>query len=188
MPAHISPPASRPVFNRITRLALATSVSLLALTGLSACRSHRAAVTETPLAPTTANRDGIAELHIFCNPVAINLDGLPGPDGIGVRLFASGRTTAKGLPIKQGMLEIAMFDGVPTDFSKTDPSKVWSFPTDRLRAFGSSGRLGVSYQFALPWGDARPRQNSVTVIARYTPPKGGEVVVSDLGSISTSVK
>lgn len=190
MPTPVSPPVTQRAPRRLHRATttLATVLGLLALAGLTACSSHRAALTDTPLAQPSGNRDGIAELHIFCNPVAINLDGLPGPDGIGVRLFASGSTTAKGLAIKQGTLEIAMFDGVPADLSKTEPSKVWAFPADRLKAFGSSGRLGVSYQFALPWTDARPRQSSVTVIARYTAPKGGGVVISDLGTISTSVK
>lgn len=136
-----------------------------------------------------SSRAGISELHLFGNPVAMNLDGIPGPDGIGIRIFASSSGKAKGVPINQGTLEILMFDGVPnaTLTNSLVPSKVWSFnPTD-LRAYMADTSLGTGYQFALPWGDQRPKQSRVTVMARLSLPKG-QVVSSDSSSISVAVK
>jgi hypothetical protein len=53
----------------------------------------------------------VSEVHLFGVPVALNLDGMPGPDGIGVRIYASGSTVARGVEIRQGVLEVLMFDG-----------------------------------------------------------------------------
>ncbi|MFZ4817535.1 MAG: hypothetical protein ACOYLU_02710, partial [Limisphaerales bacterium] len=38
---------------------------------------------------------GILELHLLTMPVALNLDGAPGPDGVAVKLFANVGNAAK---------------------------------------------------------------------------------------------
>ena len=53
----------------------------------------------------------VAEVHLFGVPVALNLDGVPGPDGIGVRIYASGSGVARGIVVRSGVLEVLMFDG-----------------------------------------------------------------------------
>lgn len=119
----------------------------------------------------------------------MNLDGIPGPDGIGVRVFASSSGKAKGVPITQGTLEILMFDGVPNAALTNSlvPSKIWSFTPTDLRAYMADTSLGTGYQFALPWGDQRPKHPRVTVLARLSLPKG-QIVSSDSSSISVAVK
>lgn len=138
---------------------------------------------------TGSSRAGVSELHLFGNPVGMNLDGIPGPDGIGVRVFASSSGKAKGVAITQGTLEILMFDGVPsaTDTNAPVPSKTWSFNPSELRAYMATTSLGIGYQFALPWGEQRPKQSRVTVLARLILPKG-QVLSSDSSSISVAVK
>jgi hypothetical protein len=119
----------------------------------------------------------------------MNLDGIPGPDGVGVRVFASNSGKAKGMAITQGTLEIVMFDGVPSGSGTNvvTPAKVWSFNPEDLRAYMATTSLGTGYQFALPWGESRPKQLRVTVLARLTLGKG-QVLSSDSSSISVGVK
>ncbi len=119
----------------------------------------------------------------------MNLDGIPGPDGIGVRVFASTAAKAHGMPITQGTLEILMFDGTPAadDTVETKPRKIWTFNPGELRGYMATTSLGTGYQFALAWGEDRPTQSRVTVIARLILPKQG-IVSSDSSSISVAVK
>lgn len=119
----------------------------------------------------------------------MNLDGVPGPDGIGVRVFASTAAKAHGMPITQGTLEILMFDGAPAADAtiESKPPKIWTFNPGELRGYMATTSLGTGYQFALAWGEDRPKQSRVTVIARLTLPKQG-IVSSDASSISVVVK
>lgn len=169
-------------------LAATLLVGILSL-GCGSRSKSKPRPTPMPSANGASSRAGISELHLFGNPVAMNLDGIPGPDGIGVRIFASSSGKAKGVAISQGTLEILMFDGVPNAAITNSlvPSKIWSFnPTD-LRAYMADTSLGTGYQFALPWGEQRPTQSRVTVVARLTLPKG-QVLSSDSSSISVAVK
>lgn len=114
----------------------------------------------------------LTELHLFGVPVALNLGSKSGPDGIGIRLYASTTDVAKGIPIRDGVLEILMFDGsVGEAYARSkDPLKTWSFTSSQLGAFVGTTSLGVGYQFPLRWGTEAPRQPVVTVIARHVAP------------------
>lgn len=114
----------------------------------------------------------LTELHLFGVPVALNLGSKSGPDGIGLRLYASTADVAKGIPIREGVLEILMFDGtVGEAYARTEkPLKIWSFTSGQLGAFAGTSSLGIGYQFPLRWGVEAPRQPVVTVIARHVAP------------------
>ncbi len=114
----------------------------------------------------------LTELHLFGVPVALNLGSKSGPDGIGLRLYASTADVAKGIPIRDGVLEILMFDGtVGEAYARSEkPLKTWSFTSGQLGAFAGTSSLGVGYQFPLRWGADVPRQAVVTVIARHVAP------------------
>jgi hypothetical protein len=142
-----------------------------------------ATTTATPSSPSTGakpassgkGRDGIDELHLFGIPVALNLDGLQGADGIGVRVYASSAARAQGLPIRRGTLEILMFDGAlgtATDPGALKPRQVWSFPAADLKGYTATTSIGTGYQFALRWGTSRPTRDNVSILARYRPPDG----------------
>ncbi|MEN9676501.1 MAG: hypothetical protein RIS76_2397, partial [Verrucomicrobiota bacterium] len=45
----------------------------------------------------TGGGQSVSELHLFGVPVALNLDPTPGPDGIGVRVYASDAGGAEGV-------------------------------------------------------------------------------------------
>ena len=119
----------------------------------------------------------VGELHLFGVSAPLNLDTRPGPDGVGVRLYASVAGGTEGIPIREGMLEVLMFDGsVSTAAARShEPLKIWNFDAKALTAFEGKTSLGLGYQLALRWTPAVPRQQAVTIIARYLPPEGPEV-------------
>jgi hypothetical protein len=126
---------------------------------------------------TSGGGDPIAEVHLFGVPVALNLDGVPGPDGIGVRIYASAPGVARGVEIQRGALEVLMFEGAVGELeSRTrQPHKLWSFAGPALKAFEAETALGVGYQLALRWDKNPPRTRFVTVVARYRGAGGAEL-------------
>ena len=131
----------------------------------------------------------ISEVHLFGVPVALNLDGAPGPDGIGVRIYASGPTVARGVEIRKGVLEVLMFDGSVDGGSVRGVTarKVWTLDAKDLKPLAAETSLGVGYQLALRWEGNRPRGNVVTVTARYRGPDGRELW-SAANTISAALK
>jgi hypothetical protein len=131
----------------------------------------------------------INQLHLLVTSVALNLDGKPGADGVGVRLYASRRGEAAALPITQGTLDILMFDGnVPLDeLSQHQPLHTSTYPAGKLKLQIHETSVGISYRFAALWGEDQPKSERVTVVARYTGP-GGQPIYSAPSSVPTSVK
>ena len=137
----------------------------------------------------SGGRSEIGEIHLFGVPVALNLDSRPGPDGIGVRVFMTPAGRARGTEMREGRLDVLMFDGVVTaaDFTRTPPLKVWSFNARQLAPVVGSSALGIGYQLALNWEQNRPHVTSVTVVARYHPPSGPDLF-STPNSISVGTR
>jgi hypothetical protein len=131
----------------------------------------------------------VSEVHLFGVPVALNLDGAPGPDGIGVRIYASGPAVARGVEIRQGVLEVLMFDGSVDGGSVRGATarKVWALDAKDLKPLAAETSLGVGYQLALRWEGSRPRSSVVTVTARYRGPDGRELW-SAANTISVALK
>lgn len=119
----------------------------------------------------------VEELHLLGVPVALKTSRTGPAEGFAVRVFASSRRTAKGMTIRQGTLDILMFDGAlaGADPRTMQPVRVWTYPAARLGAHASESALGVGYQFVLSWEGAAPAKNRVTILARYTPPQGPPV-------------
>jgi len=99
------------------------------------------------------------------------LDNVPGPDGFSVKVFANDAKHPKSVPIREGQLEILMFNG--TFFGRTNlppPLKVWSFNPGELAGHRFSSSIGAGYEFVLRWEANRPTERLITVGARYTSP------------------
>jgi hypothetical protein len=129
------------------------------------------------------------EIHLFGVPSALNLDSIPGPDGVGVRIYASTATVAKGLAIRSGTLEILMFDtpGQAANPEGNKPRHMWAFTPNQLKQVSGETSMGLGYRLALPWGADKPAGHSVTVIARYLPRKG-KPIYSSPSTIGLTVK
>ncbi len=113
-------------------------------------------------------------LHVFTVPVALDLDGTPGPDAFGLTLYASAGDAAKGIPVTTGVIEIQMYDGaLPMDGSAgTPPLRVWTFTTADLKKLAVKTSLGTGYRFTVRWNETPPRQGRITVVVRHVPERG----------------
>lgn len=118
--------------------------------------------------------DAIHELHLFVSPVALRSSPSSPADGLAVRVFASSRSHAKGVPIRSGTLEVMAYDGAPDETARRSvkPAQVWSFPATRLSPFAVTSSLGTGYELALPWQGTRPAGSRLTIVARHTPASG----------------
>ena len=69
----------------------------------------------------------VDSLHVFTVPVALDLDGTPGPDAFGLTLYASAASAARGVPVTSGWIEIQMYDGAlpPGGGAGATPLRVW---------------------------------------------------------------
>jgi hypothetical protein len=119
--------------------------------------------------------DGIHELHLFVLPVALKSNpSSSAPDGVAVRIFASSRSRAKGVPIRSGTLEILAYDGALAEPSEptAKPAQVWSYPAASLPPLATASSLGTGYELALRWTGPRPTNSRLTLVARHTLPTG----------------
>lgn len=110
-------------------------------------------------------------------PLALNLDRSPGADGFAVKVYAGTRDDPKTQPIRSGRLELLMFDGVLTGrVSETNQARrVWSYSEKELAAFLFQTTIGAGYAFTVRWGQDMPKQDVITVVARYVPPRGPSI-------------
>lgn len=124
-----------------------------------------------------SRRGGIEEIHLFGNPNAMNLDSRPGPDGFGIRFYLTQNGKARGVEMRQGRLDVLMFDGaVPeAEIPASQPLKVWSFTPQQLAPVAGTSALGMGYLLTLNWGTTRPRMTGITVVVRYHPPSGPDL-------------
>ena len=131
----------------------------------------------------------VERLDLLLTALALDLDGKPGVDGFGARLYAGNRRSALGTPLTTGRLEFVMYDGVvrPEELTAGTPRHVWSYEPRALASLAQMTSIGTGYQFALAWGDDRPRRDRITIVARYTS-AAGAIVLSAPGSISLTEK
>lgn len=130
--------------------------------------------------PEGGGNEGLQELHLLVLPVALSTTQPGRPAGLVVRVFASSRARAKGLPIRAGTLEIMAYDGaIPGAASPAlQPAQTWVFPAARLAAFAGTSSLGTGYELELPWQGPRPTGGRLAIVARLVPPRAGPALVS----------
>jgi hypothetical protein len=155
--------------NRLTRTlalpAIRLSAVLAGLLAVSACKTSSLG---------TAGK--IVQLNLITVPVALDLDGQPGPDGVSVKLYATAEGNPKPVPIRQGTLEVLLFDG-PFQRQKAHPPilKQFHFSATELRQMEFTAKIGIGYQLALPWGTNLPSHRIMSVAARYSVSPGNQV-------------
>ena len=131
-------------------------------------------------APTGPGRGRIDELNLLAVPVAINLDATPGVDGFAIQVYAVDRNHPKTQPIRDGTLDVLMFDGLLKGFV-TDDSQyrhIWNFTANQLKAYAATTAIGTSYRLTLNWGADKPRDDKITLIVRHRPSQGAAVYSS----------
>lgn len=131
----------------------------------------------------------IDEVHLFGLPVAVNLDPVPGPDGFSIRVYASSTAEPRGVAIRDGSLEVLLFDGAvaPGQAPTGQPLRTWTFTPAQLKRLATENRLGTGYELTLQWSGTPPTRNRVTVFARYIPP-AGPAIVSGPSAVTLSLR
>lgn len=110
----------------------------------------------------------IDQLRLLSVPVALNLDQRPGTDGFCVKVYGVSRSHPKPVPIRNGIVEIMMFDGLLTGSTNApQPLCTWKYTAEQLPQYELKAAVGTGYQLAPTWGEKRPLQNRITVVARY---------------------
>lgn len=119
----------------------------------------------------------LESLHVLSVPVAVDFDGVPGPDGFALTLFAKGSKSAKGAPLPAGVLELLMYDGLYADGMSPAPEllRAWRFTEAEWRKHSGRSAVGTGYRFTLRWEEARPTRSQITIVARFTPDRGPAV-------------
>jgi hypothetical protein len=130
----------------------------------------------------------INEVHLFGLPVTLNLDNRPGSDGFASRVYLVKAGRAKGVAIKNGNVEVLMFDGVVSvdEVFTKQPTQKWIFTPRELNSLREESSLGQGYRFILRWNEP-PKRGHITVVARYVPEKG-EPVYSSPSTITAATK
>ena len=142
---------------------------MLVVIGLLGCASPKVKT------PTTPPAEGLAidQLRLLSVPVALNLDQQPGLDGFCVKVFGVSRSHPKPVPIREGVVEIMMFDGLlPKGTNAPQPLCTWKYAAEELPQYELKGAVGTGYQLSPLWGEKRPARNRITVFARYLSPAG----------------
>ena len=122
--------------------------------------------------------DVIRELHLFVLPVPLTAKPGGPAEGIGVRVFASSAERATGVSVRDGKLEILVFDSATAEgVERPQPARVWTYSSGDLAKLARSGPIGQGYELPLRWTGPRPTGERLSVIARYTP-KSGPAVLS----------
>jgi len=141
--------------------------------------------------PPAAVKGPIAQIHLLTGPTALDFDQLPGPDGFAVRLYATSPKTPNTVVIARGRVEVLMYDGLQqpqqTNAVTVQPRQVWTFSAEELKHFEVRSPIGVAYDLTLLWGQARPTQAWVTLVARYVPVQGLPLY-SGASAVSVAVK
>ncbi len=118
----------------------------------------------------------IHELNLLSMPVAVNLDGKDGADGIAIKVFAANQDEPKAVPIRKGHLEILAYDGKVDTAPAAKPFHTWRFSAAELAGYKFTTALGTGYNLVLSWAPQQLTQARVVVVARYLPPHGPPVV------------
>jgi len=108
-------------------------------------------------------------------PLAVNLDDIPGADGVVLKLFAANRGHPRSLPLRSGTLEIAAYPGTPSPTALPEPFQLWTFTPAELKPYEFTTGLGTGYSLTLNWMPRLLSSNRVTIIARYLSTHGAPV-------------
>lgn len=170
-------------------MAHSRTIRLLLAGGVAACIAGCATGPNTVQARSGGKSPApVEQLYLLLTSMAVDLDGSPGPDGFGVRLYAGSRKAKEAPLIVEGTVEFRMFDGrlAGSELQSAPPLKTWRFDAAELKSKIQRTEIGASYRFMLAWGDSRPSKSTVTIVARYEPPLGPPVW-SGLGTIPIAI-
>jgi hypothetical protein len=100
--------------------------------------------------------------------------GKPAMRGMGGRIVFYDQANE---PVKvKGTLVVYAFNETDRDPTNVTPDRKYVFLPADFEKHYSKGRLGHSYSFWLPWDQVGGKQAAISLIARFQPEKGGEII------------
>ena len=112
----------------------------------------------------------IEKLSLLAAPIALNLDGVPGPDAVAVKVYAGNARNPKPVAINSGTLDLLAFEGSlsnPTNIPP--PFKTWTYSASELRRMQFRTSIGIGYEITASFIGLKPKSDKLTVLARYRP-------------------
>lgn len=126
----------------------------------------------------------IDKLNLLAAPIALNLDGVPGPDAVVVKIYAGNARNAKPVPITSGTLDILAFEGLLGNSTNVpSPFKTWTYTASELRRLQFRASIGIGYEITASFIGLKPKADKLSVIARYQPDPS-HVIYSSPSTIS----
>ena len=141
-----------------------------------------------PLGCRTADSPSSAETHpsgppinglsVMTMPMAISVTSQAVADGFAMKIFASSPGKPKAQPIRDGQVDILLFDGILNALPEDTGTRrgLWTLTPSQLEGLKSSTAVGPAYVIALSWAANPPAADKITIFARYRPPQGPPVV------------
>ncbi|MHC4293981.1 MAG: hypothetical protein ACYSTL_00175 [Planctomycetota bacterium] len=118
----------------------------------------------------------VDKITIFSMPTAINLDNVPGPDALRVRVYLFQLARPEPVTVK-GAMEFLLYEGRVSlsDLHTQVPYHVWRLDGERMNRYLSRGMAGWGYSMELRWAGHPPKSNVISLAVRYQPPEGESV-------------
>ena len=118
----------------------------------------------------------VDKVALLSLPTAINLDHIPGPDGVRVQalLFQIDRPEPV---LVNGKLQFLLYDErvTPERLHTLKAYLVWTYSGAKLERHETRTLLGWGYAAELRWGSRPPRSRTISLAARYVPKRGPSV-------------
>lgn len=115
------------------------------------------------------------ELESF--PSAVNLDDLPGPDGVSLKLRLYNLDVPLAFALTQGEIEFVLYEGSikEAEIGGAEPFYIWKFSSEQIAQSGRKTVVGWQYALSLNWLTTVPKTSVVTLVARIPRPDGGPI-------------
>ncbi|HTD87053.1 MAG TPA: hypothetical protein VK850_10790 [Candidatus Binatia bacterium] len=124
--------------------------------------------TKPPVAATAPAPITIDKLNLLAAPIAFNLDGVPGPDAVMVKIYAGNVRNPKPVAITSGTVDLLAFEGLlGTSTNVPQPFKTWTFTASELRRMQFKASIGIGYEITASFVGLKPRADKLTILARY---------------------
>jgi len=118
--------------------------------------------------PRLPEAERVVGVDLWAAPLAEDLDGSAGVDGVSIRLMLKDATTPTPVVATEtDQIEMLMFEGRPRRPDEREAFHIWRISGAEMRVYLAKFYGLWCYELVLEWPDRMPTANSVTVIARY---------------------
>ena len=119
----------------------------------------------------------VQAIALSSQPTAINLDNIPGPDGVQIQIvfWNTLSDVPKAVTLQQGQLECLIFEGrvPPNQLNQAKPKINQAYSAGQLNRFIKKHIVGYRYNMMMQWDSTNvPKGSTITLTARLLRPGG----------------